>query len=63
MATLDTQMVVVELKAGASELGACEEQQLRNYMKILGVECGLLINFQTPGRKPEKTRLEIREIA
>jgi hypothetical protein len=51
------------LKAVASELGACEEQQLRNYMKILGVECGLLINFQTPGRKQEKTRLEIREIA
>jgi PD-(D/E)XK nuclease superfamily len=43
-------------------LGACEEQQLRNYMNILGVDCGLLINFQTPGRKPGKTRLEIREV-
>jgi GxxExxY protein len=56
------QKVVVELKAVASELGTCEEQQLRNYMKILGVECGLLINFQTPGRKQDATRLEIREV-
>jgi len=55
--------VVVELKAVASELGACEEQQLRNYMNILGVEDGLLINFQTPGRKQGETRLEVREVS
>jgi GxxExxY protein len=60
---LGKQKVVVELKAVSSELGECEENQLRNYMKILGVESGLLINFQTPGRKQGKTRLEIREIA
>jgi GxxExxY protein len=60
---IDSQKIVIELKAVASELGACEEQQLRNYMKILGVECGLLINFQTPGRKQGMTQLEIREIA
>ena len=60
---LGKQKVVVELKAASSELGECEEKQLRNYMKILGVESGLLINFQTPGRKQGKTRLEIREIA
>lgn len=59
---LDEQKVVVELKAVASELGACEEQQLRNYLKILGVECGLLINFQAPGRKQGATQLEIREV-
>jgi GxxExxY protein len=55
--------VVVELKAVASELGASEERQLRNYMRILGVEQGLLINFQSPGKKQGKTRLEIRQIA
>jgi len=43
-------------------MGAAEEQQLRNYMKILGIPNGLLINFQQPGKSPKKTRLEIREI-
>jgi GxxExxY protein len=60
---LGKQKVVVELKAVSSNLGECEEKQLRNYMKILGIEHGLLINFQTPGRKQGKTRLEIRKIA
>jgi GxxExxY protein len=59
---LGRRRVVVELKAVASELGASEEQQLRNYMRILGLQQGVLINFQTPGRKQGKTRLEIREI-
>lgn len=59
---LGKQKVVVELKAVASDLEACEEGQLRNYMKLLGVSSGLLINFQTPGRKPGKARLEIREV-
>jgi GxxExxY protein len=60
---LGEQKVVVELKAVSSELGQCEEKQLRNYMKILGVEYGLLINLQTPGCKQGKTLLEIRGIA
>jgi GxxExxY protein len=59
---LERQQAIVELKAVSSELGECEEKQLRNYMKILGVECGLLINFQTPGRKQGKTQIEIREV-
>jgi GxxExxY protein len=59
---LGKQKVVVELKAVSSDLGACEEGQLRNYMKVLRVSSGMLINFQTPGRKPGKTRLEIREV-
>jgi GxxExxY protein len=59
---IDEKKVVVELKAVTSELGACEEQQLLNYMKILGVGCGLLINFQAPGRKQGTTQLEIREV-
>ena len=55
--------MVVELKAVGGELGASEEQQLKNYMKILKVERGMLINFQQPGKNPRKTKLEIREIA
>jgi GxxExxY protein len=54
--------MVVELKAVGGELGAAEEQQIKNYMKILRIERGLLINFQQPGRNPKKTKLELREI-
>ena len=53
----------VELKAISGDLGASEEQQLRNYMTILNVNRGMLINFQQPGRKQGKTRLNIRAIA
>lgn len=59
---LDGDKIVVELKAVGSELGVAEEQQLKNYMKILKIKNGLLINFQQPGRKEGKTQLEIREI-
>ena len=55
--------LVVELKAISGELGASEEQQLRNYLRILNVQRGLLINFQQPGKKQGKTRLDIREVA
>src|SRR5215469_2040014 len=55
--------LIVELKAICGELGASEEQQLRNYMTILNVKRGMLINFQQPGRKQGKTKLDIREIA
>ena len=54
--------LIVELKAIIGELGPSEEQQLRNYMTILNVKHGLLINFQQPGRKQGKTKLDIREI-
>lgn len=54
--------VIIELKAVGGEMGAAEEQQLRNYMKILGVKGGLLINFQQPGKSTKKTRLEVRQI-
>jgi GxxExxY protein len=54
--------IIVELKAVSGELGASEEQQLRNYMKILQVQYGILINFQHPGKKTGKTRLEIRDV-
>jgi GxxExxY protein len=54
--------IVVELKAIGGQLGAPEEQQLRNYLRLLNASRGLLINFQQPGRRPVKTRLEIKEI-
>ncbi len=60
---LGNEKLIVELKAISGELGASEEQQLRNYMTILDVKRGMLINFQQPGRKQGKTKLDIREIA
>jgi len=54
--------LVVELKAVSGELGSAEEQQLRNYLKVLGIRRGLLINFQQPGRTPRKAKVEIREV-
>lgn len=54
--------VVLEFKATQGEMGIPEEQQLKNYMKILKVKNGLLINFQQPGKKEDKTFLELREI-
>ena len=57
-----TEKIIVELKSISGELGASEEQQLRNYMKILNLRYGLLINFQHPGKKQGKTRLDIREV-
>jgi GxxExxY protein len=59
---LGDQKLIVELKAISGELGASEEQQLRNYMMILNVKRGLLINFQQPGKKQGKTKLDIREV-
>ena len=60
---LENENLIVELKAISGELGASEEQQLRNYMTILKVQRGMLINFQQPGRKQGKTKLDIRELA
>lgn len=55
--------LVLELKAIAGKMGGKEEAQLRNYMKILKIPYGLLINFQAPGSNLEKeTKLDIREI-
>ena len=54
--------IVVELKAVSGEMGAAEEQQLKNYMRTLKIKQGLLINFQQPGRREGKTKLEIKDI-
>jgi len=54
--------IILELKAVGGEMGAAEEQQLKNYMKILKIKNGLLINFQQPGKKEGKTAIEIKEV-
>src|SRR6476660_6988292 len=38
---LGRERLIIELKAVGSEMGAAEEQQLRNYMKILKINRGL----------------------
>jgi GxxExxY protein len=48
--------IVVELKAVAG-FGPAEIQQLRNYLKVLNLKYGLLINFQAPS-KPTRTKGE-----
>lgn len=38
--------IVVELKTVGGEMGAAEEHQLRNYMQILGIDRGLLLDHR-----------------
>lgn len=58
--------IVVELKVINGDLSDPEEQQLRNYLKILKIRGGVLINFPQPGRakkkKTAKVKPDIREI-
>lgn len=53
--------IILELKAVGAKLGASEEQQIRNYMQLLNIKNGLLINFQQP-KKEGKSQLEIKSI-
>lgn len=48
--------LAIELKAITGKLGIAESKQLENYMKILKIKKGLLINFPQPGSK--ETRIE-----
>jgi GxxExxY protein len=50
-------VIVVELKAVSGELGTPEEKQLRNYLCLLNIKQGLLINFPQPGRNVRKKRV------
>jgi GxxExxY protein len=59
---LGREKLIIELKAVGSEMGSAEEQQLRNYMRILKINRGLLINFQQPGRRRSKTTLEFKDV-
>jgi GxxExxY protein len=46
--------LIVELKVvGKDKLGPVEKQQLRNYMELLKISRGLLVNFPKPGAKAE----------
>jgi GxxExxY protein len=49
--------IVVELKAVAGKLGPSEKQQVRNYMKLLNVKRGLLINFPQPGKNAKEPEI------
>jgi len=54
--------LVVEIKA-VGNIGPAEEQQLTNYMRLLSVDRGLLINFQHPSKtRGATTEVEIREL-
>ena len=55
--------IVLELKA-TGKMGKKEETQIHNYLRILKIKRGLLINFQAPTSNiKKKTDLEIREIS
>ena len=58
----ESEKIVVELKAIMGSLGHAEEQQLRNYLNLLGATRGVLINFQQPGKTQGTTKLEKREL-
>jgi len=60
---LGNDTIVVELKAVSQSMGQHEEQQLRNYMKILNVKKGLLINFQQLGSPKKATKPEIKPVS
>jgi len=53
--------IVVELKATSGKLGVPEERQILNYMEILGIKKGLLINFSQP-RKEGTSKIELKEV-
>ncbi len=53
--------IILELKAVGGNLGPSEERQLKNYMKILKIKYGLLINFQQP-KKEGKSQIEVKEM-
>ena len=55
-----TKNVVVELKVGQA-MGYGEEQQLRNYLKILRIPTGLLINFQCAGQNLSFDKVELQK--
>jgi hypothetical protein len=42
-------------------LGAPEKQQLRNYMSILGIKKGLLVNFPQPERQRKREAESVPE--
>ena len=53
--------IVVELKAISGTIGVPEERQILNYMELLGIKKGLLINFSQP-RKAGTSKIELKEV-
>ena len=54
--------IVLELKA-TGKIGRKEEMQLRNYLRLLKIKQGVLINFQSPvADVKKKTEIEFREV-
>jgi GxxExxY protein len=54
--------LVVELKAVSGDLGAAEEQQLRNYPRILGLNVGCSSISSSRGEAVKREKVEIREV-
>lgn len=62
IAHFNKESIVLELKAVGGNMGPSEEQQIKIYMKVLGIKNGLLINFQQP-KKEGRSKLEIIEVS
>lgn len=61
----DTELTVVELKVIEGPIGRPERQQVRNYMRTLGLRFGLIINFPKPGRakgKKDRTLIDYEPV-
>ena len=61
----DTERTVVELKVLEANIGRPEQQQVRNYVRTLGLLFGLIVNFPKPGRakgKADRTLIECEEV-
>ena len=55
--------LIIELKAISGQISAPERRQVKNYMRILHILNGIIINFQQPGRRNDNpTELEIVEV-
>ena len=62
IARFGREKIVLELKA-TGKIGGKEEMQLRNYLRLLKIKQGVLINFQSPvADVKKKTEIEFREV-
>ena len=59
--TMKQTKIVLELKA-TGNIGEKEKAQLRNYLNILDIKRGALINFQSPTRSSSETELQFKRV-
>ena len=59
--TMKQTKIVLELKA-TGNIGEKEKAQLRNYLNILDIKRGALINFQSPTRSSNETELQFEKV-